>query len=277
MANPRFLGIEYSDTDPSGVPPVNSILRVNVTNGKVWQPNNGAWVNIVGGANGVTSNSSPSVLDGSGSPTTSTPIPSTTPVVSVLPTSGPLLAIDQYVIFQGQPYIYTLGIGGGPNFWALDVTASPSISDTWANLSLYPASSYPFGTVFHATDVNVSYAVQLPGGTKTWLYYNGIWEDILANKPTLGVNDVNLIFRASDYLHNWLWTGTAYSLYAAAKIEFAGGLAPGTQMTNVGGPPFGGAGSLWHACDGTTVNVSQEDASVAATPLPNVTNSWYVR
>ena len=280
MANPRYLGVEYSDTDPVGTPGDSSVFVLNTTNGKLWAPNNGAWVNIVGGANGVTTNSgstSPSALDANGSPTSSTPVPSTTPVVASLPTSGPLLVVGQMVIFQGQSYTYTAGISGGPDYWFLNSAQAPSIYDTWANLPLYAAGSYALGTVFAATDTKVSYAVQIPGGTKTWVYFNGIWEDLLANKPTLGPTDVGLYFRASDYLHNWKWTGAVYSLYEAALAGFAGGLAPGVVMSNVGGPPFGGSGSLWHACDGSTVNVSQEDASVVATPLPNVANQWYVR
>jgi hypothetical protein len=275
-----YLGVEYSDTDPVGTPGSNAVFVLNHANGKLWAPNNGVWTNIVGGANGVTTNSgstSPSALDGSGTPTSSTPVPSTTPVVSALPTSGPLLQIGQMVIFQGQSYTYTLGISAGPDYWFLNSAAAPSISDTWANLVLYPASSYDLGAVFHATDVNVSYAVQVPGGTKTWIYFNGIWEDLLANKPTLGPTDVGLFFRASDYLHNWQWDGSAYSLHDAAEAGFGGGLPPGTVMFNVGSPPFGGTGSLWHACDGSTVNVSQENASVVSTILPTLTNGWYVR
>lgn len=277
MANPVFLGVEYTSTDPSGSPPANPVMVFNYTNGKLWASTNGAWVNIAGGAAGATINA-PSVLDVNGNPTSSTPVPSNAPVVSSLPTSGPLIVVGQYVIFQGKPYIYTLGLSGGPNYWALDVTASPSITDTWANLSLYPAGNYAVGTVFYSTDRKVSYAVQVPGGTKTWIYYNGIYQNALAGIPTdLGVTSIGFIFRASDYLHNWLWTGTAWSLRAAANIGFAGGLAPGTVMYNVGSAPFGGSGSLWHACDGSTVSVSQEDATLVNTVLPTITNGWFVR
>src|SRR6185312_2136870 len=278
----RWLGLEYGTANPTGAPSTDSVLVLNSATGQLWAPNNGAWVNIVGGANGVTTNgsSAPSVLDSSGTPTSSTTVPSTTPVVSALPTSGPLLVIGQYVIFQGKPYIYT-AFPGGSDYWALDTTGSPSISDTQANLSLYPAASHPVGTVFHATDWNISYAVQNVGGTLTWVYYNGIYEATLATIQSkiasLGPAEYRLIARASDYLHNWFWTGSAFSLTEAAKIGFAGGLFPGSTLVSVGGPPFGGGSQLWQLCDGSTVDVSQEDASVVATAVPTIANTWFVR
>jgi hypothetical protein len=162
----------------------------------------------------------------------------------------------------------------------LDVVTAPNIYDTFANLSLYAASSYPVGTVFNATDKKVSYAVQVPApaNVKTWVYYNGIWQDTLANIPGgLGVNDTGLPFRASDYLHTWLWTGTAWSLLAASQAGLQAGLQPGSTLFSASGPPFGGSGQLWHLCDGSTQNVSQENATVVATVLPTITNTYFVR
>jgi hypothetical protein len=182
-----------------------------------------------------------------------------------------LCTIGQYVIYQGRVYVYTIGIFGGDNYWALDVTGSPSISDTFANLSLYDAADYALGTVFLATDLNISYAVQQPGGVNTWIYYNGIAEDYLANIPT-GLDDTsrNLVFRAYDYLHSWEWDGSAWGLTT-------GGLPPGTELFANPGPPFGGFGQLWQLEDGSTVDVSQYDATVVSTTVPTRAFTWFVR
>lgn len=221
----------------------------------------------------------PVALTPSGSPSVSTPVPPA-PTVAALPAvSDPLSEVGQYVIYQGKPYIFTAGLTGPPGYWALDVTGVPSIRDLWANLPLYPAANYSLGTVFQATDWLVSYAVQIPNGVATWVYYNGIYENTLVNIPTalLGLRDRNLLFRASDYLHNWQWTGLAFSLFAAANNGFSGGLLPTTELYNVGSPPFGGTGALWQAEDGSTVGVSQENGSIVPTIMQVRTNYWFVR
>lgn len=216
-------------------------------------------------------------LSPSGVPTSNIPVPPTTPTVSALPTSGPLAVINQYVIFRGQPYIYT-AFPGGPNYWALDVTGSPTIRDIQANLSAYPASNYGLGTVFYATDWNVSYAIQFVGSVAMWIYYNGIYETPLASIPNfLGPREYRMLFRASDYLHNWFWTGTAWSLSRAAQIGFAGGLLPGSDVFANPGPPFGNTGALWQLEDGSTVGVSQEDGTIVSTIMPTRANYWFVR
>src|SRR6185312_1454633 len=232
-------------------------------------------------AAGLTANTPGVPLDPSGVPASSQPLSSSTPLVTSLPAAGdPLATVDQYVIYQRKVYIYT-AFPGGPDYWALDTTAAPSIRDVIANLSLYPASNYAVGTVFQATDLSISYAVQSVGGTNLWIYYNGIYEAPLATIQaliaSLGPSEYRMIARASDYLHNWFWTGSAFSLTEAAKIGFAGGLFPGSTLVSVGGPPFGGGSQLWQLCDGSTVDVSQEDASVVATAVPTIANTWFVR
>lgn len=207
-----------------------------------------------------------------------TPLPPSIPVVAVLPNPA-ASSVGQYVMFQGSVYIFTAPpSGSGDGYWAFDTTGSPSIRDAFANLGLYPAANYALGTVFVATDLSVAYAVQSVAGVKVWIYYNGIYEAPLASIPaTLGIYDTGFTFRASDYLHNWLWTGTAWSLIAAARIGFQGGLAPGSMLFANPGPPFGGTSQLWHLCDGSTQDVSQEDATVVATVLPTIANTWFVR
>lgn len=259
MGNNQFGSMVFKDGRLVAVTPLTS--------------NNTAGSLSVNGAN----NNGGTSLGPSGVPP-STPLPPSTPTVSSLPgSSDPLSTIGQYVIFQGQPYIYT-SFPGGPNYWALDVTGAPSIRDTQANLSLYPAANYRLGTVFYATDWLISYAIQFVGGTATWVYYNGIYQNTLANIPAgLGPREYRLLFRASDYLHNWFWTGSAWSLSAAAQSGFAGGLLPGSMVFANPGPPFGGTGALWQLCDGSTVPVSQEDASLVNTTVPTIANTWFVR
>lgn len=221
--------------------------------------------------NGATPNNPPVALDPSGVPISSNVLPSATPVVTTLPAAGdPLAVVNQYVIFQGKPYIYTAGIFGGADYWALDVTSVPSIRDVWANLSLYPAANYPVGTVFVASDRGVSYAVQQPGGVNTWIYYNGISEAPLADIPTdLDDTSRGFIFRASDYLHNWIWDA-GWSLTT-------GGIRPGSffDFASPGLVPSGDA--LWQLCDGSTVPVSQDDATLVNYTTPVFANRYLVR
>jgi hypothetical protein len=74
-----------------------------------------------------------------------------------------------------------------------------------------------------------------------------------------------------------MWTGAAWSLIAAAQAGFQGGSFPGTTLYFPGGsPPFGGSGNLWHQCDGSTQSMSQENATVVATVLPTIANTWIV-
>ncbi len=217
-----------------------------------------------------------------GSPGGVTPLPSTTPVVTVLPgVSDPLSVVGQVVLIASPtagvpatPYIFTAPLSGaGPGFWKQDVTNSPSLSDTFANLALYPAASQSLGTVFYATDLKVSYAVQIPSpsNVKTWMFYTGVYQDVLANLPGgLGVNDANFWFRASDYFHNWTWDGAAW------HIQFGGGFTPGTFWTTTFQGPLPG-GALWQLCDGSTVNVAQDNGTTAAVTTPVVANQYMAR
>lgn len=232
---------------------------------------------------------SKAALTRQGAPSAVAAAPATTPTVSVLPgPSDPLSVVGQYINIPsttagiaGIGYYFRAPLtGSGAGYWFQDTTQSPTVSDTHANRASHPASGYAVGTVYYETDTGVSYCVQIPSpsNVKTWLYYNGIAQDVLANIPgTLGVNDIGYLFRASDYLHNWLWTGLAWSFIAAAQAGLQGGSLPGTTVFSAGGPPFGGAGALWHLCDGATVNVSQENGTVVATALPTIANTYFVR
>lgn len=217
--------------------------------------------NIANGNGGVP-------LGPGGIPTSGTPVPPGTPTVAALPgPSDPLSVPGNQVIFNGDVYVFTAGLVGPDGYWALAVTGNPTIRDTFANLSLYPATNYPVGTVFFATDWLVSYAVQNTDIGLEWTYYNGIYEDVLANIPaTLGVNDINFTFRASDYLHSWVWNGTVW--------HFTTGGFPAGYIIQVQSPAYLPPGALWHELDGSTVQVSQDNGITAPETLATVAGEY---
>lgn len=206
-----------------------------------------------------------------GTPGSGTPVPPGTPTVSALPgPSDPLSVIGNQVIYNGLVYTFTAGLVGPDGYWALDVTGAPTIRDTFANLSLYNPADYPVGTVFLATDWLVSYAVQNTDIGLQWTYYNGVYQDVIANIPlTLGVKDINFTFRASDYFHTWVWNGTVFHLTT-------GGFPPG-YITSVISPAYLPPGALWHLLDGTTQPISQDDGTLVNEVLPTVANEYIVQ
>lgn len=202
---------------------------------------------------------------------TGTPLPPSIPVVATLPDPA-ASTVGQRVTFQGNVYIFTAPpSGSGNGYWAFDTTGSPSIRDTFANLGLYPAANYALGTIFVATDLTVAYAVQSVAGAKVWIYYNGVYQAPIASIPTalLGIYDTGFTFRASDYLHSYIWSGTAWS-------RTTGGFNPGFtySVIAVGYLP---SGALWHLLDGTTQPISQNDGALVNTPLATVANTYIVQ
>ncbi len=194
------------------------------------------------------------------------PQPTATPVVTALPTSGPLVYIGSQVLFNGLPYTYTANpTAGGPAFWKLQVATAAPIYDTHANRTNYPAANYPLGTTYFEIDrTNVTYVVQNVSGVNTWLFYNGIMVDVLANLPTLGVNDANFQFQASDFAHVWTWDGAAW--------HFAPGNSSGYYtFTNTGSPPVGG---VWGKADGSTYTQSIDNATTISVVSANISGNY---
>ncbi len=208
-------------------------------------------------------------LDGTGVPTSGTPIPPGIPAVTTLPgLTDPLSTPGQYVLLNGIPYVFKDGLVGPNGYWSLDVTGSPSISDNWANLGLYNPAGYAVGTVFFATDWLVSYAAQDTDIGRQWVYYNGIYEAPIASIPTamLAARDRDFTFRASDYLHSWKWTGSVFHLTT-------GGFPPGYTLLVLSAaylPP----GALWHALDGSTVPISQDDGTLVSEVLDSYSGGY---
>jgi len=208
---------------------------------------------------------------GTGVPTEGTPVPPGTPTVTSLPPPGdPLSVVGTRIIYNGAPYVYVAGLVGPDGYWALDVTGVPTIRDTFANMGLYTASSYAVGTVFFATDWLVSYAVQNTDIGLEWTYYNGIYEDVIANIPgILSVKDRNFTFRSSDYLHSWVWNGTVW--------HFTTGGFPAGYIISVLGPAYLPPGAVWHALDGTTQSISQDNGTLASVGLATVAGEYVVQ
>ncbi len=210
--------------------------------------------NIAGGGGG-TPNGGGGLPGGGG-----TPVPVGTPVVLALPSlTDPLSVVGQTVIFNGIPYVFSPDPAGGPDgFWKIATVSSATFFDTHANRASYLATSYAVGTLYYETDTTVSYVVQNTPSGLEWMYYNGVQVDVLANLPTLGILDVNYTFQASDYKQAWVWNGTAWN--------FAPGSSSGyfIVVAAVGFLPNG----LWGVCDGSTYDVSQNDATTTPIVTP---------
>lgn len=91
---------------------------------------------------------------------------------------------------------------------------------------------------------------------------------VLANIPQgLGTADAGREYRATDYRHRYIWSGTAW--------QFAEGDGSG-QI--VAGQPDGSApnGGLWGLCDGSTYAVAQDDGSVANVTTQDLTGDVFV-
>lgn len=192
------------------------------------------------------------------------PQPSATPVVTALPTSGPLVFLGSQVIFNGLPYHYLQLTPGSPPFWSLQTAISTLITDTHANRVNYPAGNYPAGTQYYETDRAITYIVQDILGVLTWVYYNGIMLDVLANIPTLGINDSGFNFHASDFAHIWAWDGTAW--------HFTPGNSSNYYATTATG--FAPVGGVWGKADGSTYTVSIDDATTISVVSINVSGEW---
>ncbi len=82
--------------------------------------------------------------------------------------------------------------------------------DTHANrVANFLPANYPKGTPFLETDRNVLY---YNDGTE-WAYGTGTMVDVFANRPTdLVTTDINFLFISTDTLHEYFWTGSAWTL-----------------------------------------------------------------
>lgn len=140
------------------------------------------------------------------------------PIVPSLPSRNNALAVDgQLVWYNGQLYRYNAAAGTAtspnqPGAW--QTIAATILEGTHAARPV--ASTLAVGTVYWETDRTVLYVIELVGGSNVWAYMAGVYDDILANRPSdLGVNDVGFQFAVSTYNSTlvYRWTGSTWAYY----------------------------------------------------------------
>lgn len=165
-------------------------------------------------------------------------------------------------LFQGAQN----GIVTANNLGTLTQTVStlPTLlQGTHAQRLAATATSYTPGTVWFETDRTVFYYVS---AAHVWTYAVGVYNAPLASIPAdLGAADANFLFGATDYKHQWIWSGSAWS--------FAPGHGSKVFQASDGTPPLGG---LWAPCDGTNVMLSRNDGTVASFVTPNLTGNVFI-
>lgn len=148
----------------------------------------------------------------------------------------------------------------------LGAVAPVYLTDTHANrVANYPPGNYPAGSLFFESDRTLWFW----NTGAAWKFVSGTYAAALAALPGgLGTDDTNLLFRATDYLHTWRWSGAAWG--------FDGGDASGylVAVPVAATPPMGG---LWQLCDGSSVLVAQPGATTALVTTPNLTTAPFLR
>jgi len=140
------------------------------------------------------------------------------------------------------------------------------IEDTHANrLTIYPAASYPVGTLFYETNRTVLYVVANSSGTNVWQYVAGMDVQTFAGRPAdLGLNDRGYLLFITVQCHVMWWSGASWFF-----LDGGGGYFQDFVAT----PP----GSLgWQLCDGTATDylvISGADLAVTAFTTPNLTGA----
>jgi hypothetical protein len=216
------------------------------------------------------SNPLPGVGGNPNNPSTTPQPASLTPVTALPGPNDPLSVIGSTVLYQGVQWTYTLLPNVSPTpFWFRSSALGTTLQDTHANrLANYPATSYPVGTNFYETDTTITYQVQDIGGN-VWLYVNGVFRDVLANIPTgLGVDDFGYWFKATDFLHDYNWDGTAWH-FATSD--------PGSDFYTTTLNPAGPNGGLWGKADGSTYTVAQDNGTTANVTTSVTANTWLRR
>lgn len=199
-------------------------------------------------------------------PTGNSPFPQNPqfPVLSAIPPPGsPYNIAGTAVLVSGVPYVFY------NSAWIPFQAIGTILLDTHAHrIANFDPTRYAAGTLFYETDRTVLY---LGDGTD-WLYESGIMSGTLSpdQKPSdLVATDVGFMFDATDFFHVYRWDGTGW--------HFNSGDSSSQIVGGDGAPPMGG---LWQLCDGSTVDIAQDDGSVVSTVVPTVTGlgiNWYER
>jgi hypothetical protein len=142
------------------------------------------------------------------------------------------------------------------------VVANPTIQDTHANLPQYDAKQY-IGMFYYKTDWKVLYLSIIVAGVPGWYYVAGVMTGLLMNIPPaagLGLSDVGLEYESTDFRHRHKFNGAVWQFTAgdgSGQIEFAAdGFAP--------------RGGFWQICDGSTVTIANDNASIGTVTTPDL-------
>lgn len=145
------------------------------------------------------------------------------------------------------------------------------VEDLFENLVLYPAADYTLGsrymvTGFRNTNLtgSVEYFTKLVKQAPTWTLLSGIIygnQNQIPNNFT--INEAGVIFGVLDYGHQLVWNGTAWNFSPGDPGSKYFVDTPGTR-------PNGPVGA-WALCDGTAVNILQNDGTLALFTTPNCT------
>lgn len=192
------------------------------------------------------------------------------PAVTSLPDlSDPLSQDGQLVRFAGGLWVFNSATQE-PGQWERVTTYAVFLTGTHAvRLSDFDPPSVlglAEGTVYWETDRLVLYMVR----AGVWTYILGSMFGTLAPdlKPTdLGIHDTRFSFYAADYMHHYMWDGTAWT--------FAPG-DPGSRhivMAGNWGPPEGG---LWQYCDTSIVLTAMNDGSLVAVQTPELNTDIFI-
>jgi hypothetical protein len=121
--------------------------------------------------------------------------------------------------------------------------------------------------IYFQTDTGVVYVSRILSNIWQWTYMAGAMTvATLADLPTgLGPADEGLIVYELEYFHAYQWDGSAWRF-------LPGDPGAGYIVATASGAPVGG---LWALCDGSVVDVSQGDGTIAATSTPNLVSSGF--
>ncbi len=141
--------------------------------------------------------------------------------------------------------------GGGGGGGGGGLVQPICLEDTWAHLSLYPASSYSTG-LFWASDRTVLYR---SNGT-TWTYHLGQMNAAIGSLPTLTTTDAGFLFYENvTFFHQVRWTGTVWERGPNDRDS-------ADTFYDKGSVPSEGG---WHACDGSSTTYF--DYTAPGTPI----------
>lgn len=186
---------------------------------------------------------------------TGQPQSTSVPLVTALPTSGPLLQDGVLISLNGV--LYRFNSTSAPGAWVAQGAIAVVLQDTHANRTNYPPANYPTGTLFYENDRNLIY-IDLAG---VWKFAVGVMIAPIASRPLaagLAAADTNLLFLSSDEFLFYFWNGTSW----VELVPVMGGAYPTHDVTGSFPDPLLNATGVAAGSygDSTHVSVVQVDA-----------------